>query len=149
AVAARRDKEILVIVRTDARGVSGFADAVARANRYRAVGADMIFPEAMENADEFAQFATQSPGLLMANMTEFGKSPILDFQQLADMGYRLVIYPVTSLRVTLKAIDSLFRDLTKKGHQRESLPNMFTRTELYDLLGYQGFEDRDRKYFGG
>lgn len=149
AVAARHNKDFFVIARTDARGVTGFNDAAERANRYRAAGADMIFPEGLESAEEFATFAQASPGLLLANMTEFGKSPILSFQQLADVGYQLVIYPVTALRVALRSVRRLFEELRSKGHQRDAVPQMLTRAELYDLLGYTGYEERDRKYFGG
>jgi methylisocitrate lyase len=148
AVAAKRDKDFVVIARTDARGVNGYADAVARANRYRAAGADAIFPEALESAEEFGSFAKSSPGLLLANMTEFGKSPIITADELGQLGYRMVIFPVTSLRVALKAVEELFAGLAKFGHQRDFLGKMMTRTDLYDLLNYTGFEERDRKYFG-
>lgn len=148
AVAARKDKDFIIIARTDARGVNGYADAVARANRYRAAGADVIFPEAMETADEFGRFAKDSPGLLLANMTEFGKSPFLSADELGRLGYRMIIFPVTSLRVALKAVEELFAGLAKSGHQRDFLDMMMTRADLYELLGYTGFEERDRGYFG-
>jgi methylisocitrate lyase len=148
ASAARRDRDFLLIARTDARGVTGFADAVKRAHIYRDVGADAIFPEALESANEFAAFAKEVPGPLLANMTEFGKSQLLDYRQLADMGYRLVLYPVSTLRVALKAVQTFLTDLKQHGHQRDALPTMLTRAELYDLLGYTGYEERDRAYFG-
>jgi methylisocitrate lyase len=149
AAAARRDPDFVLIARTDARGVSGFDDAVARARRYRAAGADMIFPEALESADEFARFAREVPGPLLANMTEFGRSPNLDFSALARMGYRIVLYPVTLLRVALRAVREALAQLKAAGHQRDLLLQMLTRQELYDLLGYQDYEARDREYFGG
>ncbi len=148
AVAARKDSDFIIIARTDARGVEGYADAVARANRYRAAGADMIFPEALENADEFGRFAKDSPGLLLANMTEFGKSPNLNGDELGQLGYRMIIFPVTSLRVALKAVEDLFAGLAKSGSQRDFLSKMLTRADLYQLLNYSGFEERDRSYFG-
>jgi methylisocitrate lyase len=148
ACAARRDRDFLLIARTDARGVTGFADAVRRAHLYRAAGADAIFPEALESAEEFAAFAKEAPGLLLANMTEFGKSPLLDFRQLADLGYQLVLYPVSTLRVALKAVEAFLAELKQNGQQRDALPKMLTRAELYDLLGYTGYEERDRTYFG-
>lgn len=148
AVAARRDAGFLIIARTDSRGVHGYADAVERANRYRAAGADMIFPEALETADEFARFAKECPGLLLANMTEFGKSPNLDVTQLGAMGYRLIIFPVTALRIALKAVEELFAEMIRAGHQKSHLPKMLTRAELYELLGYTDYEARDRSYFG-
>jgi methylisocitrate lyase len=149
AAAARRDPDFLLIARTDARGVAGFADAVSRARLYRAAGADAIFPEALETAEEFAAFAKEVPGPLLANMTEFGKSPLLDVRHLADLGYRLVLYPVSALRVALQAVEKFLSELKQHGHQGNSLPKMLTRAELYDLLGYTGYEERDRAYFGG
>jgi methylisocitrate lyase len=148
AAAARRDPDFVVIARTDARGVTGFDDAVRRARLYREAGADAIFPEALENADEFARFAAEAPGLLLANMTEFGKSPLLDFDVLAGLGYRMVLYPLTAFRSALRAARDTLADLLQKGCQRDRLPQMLTRAELYDLLGYSGYEARDRAYFG-
>jgi methylisocitrate lyase len=148
AAAARQDPDFVVVARTDARGVSGFDDAVRRARLYREAGADAIFPEALESAEEFARFAREVPGPLLANMTEFGRSPGLDFAELAGMGYRLVLYPVTALRAALGAAQDTLAQLLRKGHQRDCLPRMLSRAELYDLLGYAGYEERDRAYFG-
>jgi methylisocitrate lyase len=148
AAAARRDPDFVVIARTDARGVHGFDEAVRRARLYREAGADVIFPEALENADEFARFAREVPGPLLANMTEFGKSPLLDFDVLAGLGYRIVIYPLTAFRSALRAAHDTLADLLKRGSQRDHVPEMLTRAELYDLLGYSDYEARDRKYFG-
>jgi methylisocitrate lyase len=148
AVAVRRDPDFLLIARTDARGVNGFADAVQRAQLYRSAGADAIFPEALESVDEFARFAKQVPGPLLANMTEFGKSPLIDAKQLGDLGYRLILYPVSALRIALRAVETFFGDLKKAGTQKDAIGQMLTRAELYDLLGYTGYEERDRQYFG-
>jgi methylisocitrate lyase len=148
ALAARRDPNFVLIARTDARGVTGFADAVARAQRYVEAGADAIFPEALETAEEFARFAREVPVPLLANMTEFGRSPNLDFATLADLGYRLVLYPLTALRAALRAAGDTLRQVRAQGHQRELLGRMLTRQELYDLLGYADYEARDRSYFG-
>jgi methylisocitrate lyase len=148
AVAAKRDADFVIIARTDARGVTGFDDAVSRAKLYLEAGADAIFPEALEGADELRLFADKVKAPLLANMTEFGKSPNLDFQDLAGMGYRLVIYPVTAFRSALRAAQETLADIMQKGHQRDRLPHMLTRAELYELLDYKGFEERDRKYFG-
>src|SRR5262249_28788311 len=101
AAAARRDPQFVVIARTDARGVTGFDDTVRRARLYLAAGADAIFPEALESAAEFAAFAREVPAPLLANMTEFGRSPNLDFATLAAMGYRMVLYPLTAFRAAL------------------------------------------------
>ena len=148
AVAARQDPDFVVIARTDARGVHGFDDAVRRARLYLDAGADAIFPEALETAEEFAAFARAVSAPLLANMTEFGRSPNLDFAELEKMGYRLVIYPVTAFRVALRAAEQTLADIRQRGHQRDRIPQMLTRAELYDLLGYAGYEERDRKYFG-
>jgi methylisocitrate lyase len=148
AVAARRDPDFVVIARTDARGVTGFDDAVARARLYLDAGADAIFPEALESAAEFAAFARAVSAPLLANMTEFGKGPLLDFAELAALGYRMVLYPVTALRAALRAAHDTLADLRAKGHQRDRMAGMLTRTELYDLLDYHGYEARDRSYFG-
>jgi methylisocitrate lyase len=148
AAAARRDPDFVIVARTDARGVNGFDDAVRRARLYLEAGADAIFPEALENADEFARFAREVEAPLLANMTEFGKSPLLDFDTLADLGYRMVLYPLTAFRSALRAAEETLADLQHKGHQRDRVATMLTRGELYDLLGYSGYEARDRAYFG-
>lgn len=149
AVAARRDDDFVVIARTDARGALGFDEAVRRAHLYVAAGADAVFPEALESRDEFATFARAlAPVPLLANMTEFGRSPTLDFADLSDLGYRLILYPVTTLRAALYAAQAVLVDILDKGHQRDHLGRMLTRAELYDLLDYAGYEERDRAYFG-
>jgi methylisocitrate lyase len=102
----------------------------------------------MESAEEFAAFASAVKAPLLANMTEFGRSPILDQGTLAAMGYRMVLYPVTIFRVALRAAQSALSSILSHGHQRDLLPEMLTRAELYDLLGYSGYEERDRSYFG-
>jgi methylisocitrate lyase len=148
AVAARRDPDFVLIARTDARGVTGFDDAVRRARAYVDAGADMVFPEALESVEEFAAFAQAVRAPLLANMTEFGRTPNLDLATLANLGYRLVIYPVTALRAALFAAREVLTAIRDSGHQRDHLPRMLTRAELYDLLGYSGYEARDRAYFG-
>jgi methylisocitrate lyase len=148
AVGARHDRDFVILARTDARGVDGFDEAVRRARLYLEAGADGIFPEALETAEEFAAFARHFSAVpLLANMTEFGKGPNLDYSALAAMGYRLILYPVTALRVALRAAEETLTALLRDGHQRDLLPRMLTRQELYDLLDYKGYEDRDRTYF--
>jgi methylisocitrate lyase len=136
AVSARRDKDFLIIARTDARGVEDFKSTVKRAQAYVAAGADAIFPEALQSVDEFRDFTKELKVPLLANMTEFGKSPLLSFQQLSDLGYRMVIFPQSAFRVSMKATEEFFRDLKKRGTQSESIDKMQTRQELYDLLDY-------------
>lgn len=144
ACAARGDKDFMIIARTDARGVTSFDDAVDRAKRYLDAGADAIFPEAMQNADELAKFAERVKAPLLANMTEFGKTPLLPLAELERMGYRMVIYPQTALRVAFAAITAMLADLKKSGDQSAWLPKMQTRKELYDLLDYDGLEKIDQ-----
>ena len=147
AVAARRDPDFVILARTDARGVTGFDDAVKRAKLYLASGADGIFPEALETAEEFARFAQEVPTTLLANMTEFGKSPLLDVATLGSLGYRLVLFPLTAFRSAMKAAEETLSEVFRLGTQKGTLPKMLTRAELYDLLGYEGYEERDRDYF--
>jgi methylisocitrate lyase len=147
AVAARTDPDFVIIARTDARSVHGIDDALARANACLDAGADMIFPEALETPAEFERFGREIKAPLMANMTEFGKSPLLTVRQLTGMGYRAVLFPVTMLRVAMKAVESALSQLAAAGTQQGFLDSMQTRAELYDLLGYTGFDERDRAYF--
>ncbi len=135
AVEARRNPDLIVIGRTDARGVEGFDAAIRRAGDYLNAGADWIFPESLQTKDEFAQFATAIDAPLVANMTEFGKSPSLPLEELADMGYACVLYPVTLLRVAMKAVEAALAVLADEGSQLSLLDLMQTREELYDLLG--------------
>src|SRR6185436_16026613 len=147
AVSARSDKSTVILARTDARGVDNFDAAVERARKYVAAGADWIFPEALATREEFEAFAKAVDVPLVANMTEFGKSPLLTFAELEDLGYRIVLYPVTLLRVAMKAVESTLTILAADGTQRELLDLMQTRQELYDLLEYDSYEERDREYF--
>jgi methylisocitrate lyase len=136
AVAARRDPDFMIIARTDARGVEDFDRTVQRARRYVEAGADAIFPEALQGEREFRDFAGEINVPLLANMTEFGKSPLLSFTDLAGFGYRLVIFPQSAFRVSMKASAEFLRALKESGTQKEWLDRMQTRQELYELLDY-------------
>jgi methylisocitrate lyase len=136
AVAVRRDADFMIIARTDARAVEDFDRAVERAGVYLAAGADAIFPEALQSADEFRDFAKAIDLPLLANMTEFGKSPLLSFKELCDFGYKMVIFPMAAFRVAMKASEGFLRALKKAGAQSDWLAKMQTRQELYDLLDY-------------
>ena len=136
AVNARRDQDFMIIARTDARAVEDFDHAVERSRRYLQAGADAIFPEALQNADEFKAFASEVKAPLLANMTEFGRSPLLSFQELADFGYKLVIFPQSAFRVSMKASEEFLRDLKKAGTQSGWVAKMQTREQLYKLLDY-------------
>jgi methylisocitrate lyase len=136
ACAARRDPDFLIIARTDARGVTSYDDAVARAHAYVRAGADMIFPEALESREELERFARDVPVPLLANMTEFGRTPYLSVDEFATLGYRVVIFPVTLQRIAMKAVCDALAALKAQRTQRELLSRMQTRQELYDLLEY-------------
>jgi methylisocitrate lyase len=149
AVAARRDPDFIIIARTDARAVEDFDRTVDRAQNYLAAGADAIFPEALQSAVEFRDFANEIDLPLLANMTEFGKSPLLSFEELSDFGYRMVIFPMSAFRVAMKASEEFLRALKKSGVQSDWLEKMQTREELYEVLNYdpnaaswRGFSDR-------
>lgn len=136
AVAARRDANFFIIARTDARAVEDFESAVKRARGYLVAGADAIFPEALQNEQEFRDFAEAIDAPLLANMTEFGKSPLLSLDELAKFGYKMVIYPQTAFRVSMFAADQMLRDLKNTGTQANWLDRMQTRKDLYEMLDY-------------
>ncbi|HEX5102433.1 MAG TPA: methylisocitrate lyase [Pirellulaceae bacterium] len=146
ACAAREDTSLVIIARTDARGVTDINDAIERAKRYLDAGADWIFPEALQSKAEFDQFSDAIDAPLVANMTEFGQSPLLTLEELAELGYSAVLYPVTLLRVAMKATEAALNFLAADGTQQELLDLMQTRDELYDLLDYKHFEERDRAH---
>jgi methylisocitrate lyase len=136
AVRARCDSDFVIMARTDARAVESFDDAVKRALLYAEAGADAIFPEALQSADEFKTFAREVKVPLLANMTEFGKSPLLSLKELEEIGYRMVIFPMSAFRVAMKATDEFLRELKAQGSQTVWLEKMQTRKELYELLDY-------------
>ena len=136
AVRARRDESFLIIARTDARASEGIDGAIDRAHEYLAAGADAIFPEALETTGEFKMFAKEVRAPLLANMTEFGRGPMLSVKQLAALGYRMVIFPQTAFRVAMHAEEAVLRDLHRRGTPRAWLDRMQTREALYDLLDY-------------
>lgn len=138
AVAARKNADLVIIARTDARGVEDLSSALDRAERYLEAGADWIFPEALADRDEFDHFARAIDAPLLANMTEFGKSELLSLDELGDLGYAAVLYPVTLLRVAMKGVEAALATLAADGTQRELLDVMQTREELYELLRYRG-----------
>jgi methylisocitrate lyase len=148
AVAARGDDDTVILARTDARDVDGLQAAIERAKRYVDAGADWIFPEALESKQEFEQFASALRVPLVANMTEFGKSPLLNYDELNQMGYAAALYPVTLLRIAMRAMEAALAVIDMEGSQESLLDLMQTREELYDLLDYEDFAQRDRAYFG-
>jgi len=136
AVNARRDDHFMIIARTDARAFEDFDRAVRRSLRYLEAGADGIFPEALQSADEFKAFAREVKAPLLANMTEFGKSPLISFAELAGLGYKMVIFPQSAFRVSMKTTEEFLRDLKKAGTQSDWIKKMQTREQLYELLDY-------------
>ncbi|QOC92342.1 methylisocitrate lyase [Micromonospora craniellae] len=139
AVAARRDPDFLIMARTDARAVEGLDGAIARAKAYVDAGADAIFPEALADAAEFAAFRAAVDVPLLANMTEFGKGPNLGVDQLRDLGYNLVIYPVTTLRLAMGAVEAGLRRLAADGTAAGLLDTMMTRSRLYEVIDYDQY----------
>ncbi len=136
AVKARKDKGFLIIARTDARAVTGLNDAIERAKMYMEAGADMIFPEALENKEEFMLFSEAVRAPLAVNMTEFGRTPYVTLDEFKGMGYSIVLFPMTCFRVAMKSLEAALAELRKKGTQKGLIEKMMTREELYRLLKY-------------
>jgi methylisocitrate lyase len=145
AVEARTDPDFLIVARTDARAVEGIDGAIKRANLYLEAGADAIFPEALESKEEFVLFRKKVSAPLLANMTEFGKSPYLSAKEFEDMGYNMVIFPLTAFRVMLKSVADALSKLKAEGTQKTFIEEMMTRKELYEIIGYQDYEGIDKK----
>ena len=144
AAAAKASRDIVVVARTDAAGVEGFDAAVDRAKLYVEAGADAIFPEALNTRDMFEKFAAAMPGVpLLANMTEFGKTPFFTAAEFETMGYKMVIWPVSSLRVANKAQADLYAAIASDGGTHKMVDRMQTRAELYDVIGLPDYEALD------
>jgi methylisocitrate lyase len=148
ACEAREDPDFVIIARTDSRAVEGVEAAVRRARAYREAGADVIFPEAPQSREELAYFAREIGGLLLANMTEFGKTPLVPAAELEQMGYRLVIYPVSGLRIAHRAMQELFAQIKRTGSQEACLDRMAHRQELYELVGLPAIHAAERRFVG-
>jgi methylisocitrate lyase len=133
----RLSADLVIIARTDARHVTGMSDAIERANAYRDAGADVIFPEGLQSEAEFAAFAKASPGRLLANMTEFGKTPDITVGRFEELGYSIVIHPLSMMRVAMGSVARALETLKAQGSATPLLPEMQTRKELYALLGYE------------
>ena len=138
AAAGRRDPGTVIIGRCDSRSVHGLDDCLARLHAYRAAGADWLFPEALQSRDEFGRVGRDFAGSipLLANMTEFGTSPLLSIPDLADLGFTAVLYPVTLMRLSMKAMEAGLAMIAEEGTQESLLDLMQSREELYDLLDY-------------
>ena len=145
SVNARKDKNFLIIVRTDANTVEGIDKTLERIKSYEDAGADMIFPEAMKDEKEFEKVRKVSKGYVLANMTEFGKSKLLNRSQLENLGYNLVIYPVTTQRLAMQNVELGLKSIFKDGHQNNIIDKMQTRKRLYELVEYEKYNTPDKK----
>lgn len=140
-----RKTDLILIARTDAAAVEGIESAVERANLYLKAGADVIFPEALESRADFRKFSQRVRAPLLANMTEFGKSPYITSREFGEMGYKIVIFPVTAFRAAMKAVQDTFRELSTRGTQSRLLKRMITRDQFNKLIDYQSYERLDRE----
>ena len=145
SVNARKDKNFLIIARTDANTVEGLDKTIDRIKAYEDAGADMIFPEAMKDEKEFEKVRKISKRYLLANMTEFGKSKLLNKSELEKLGYNLVIYPVTTQRLAMKNVEDGLKSIFKNGDQNNILDKMQTRKRLYELVEYEKYNTPDKK----
>ena len=145
AVKARKDSNFLIIVRTDANTVEGIDKTIERIKAYEGAGADMIFPEAMKDETEFEKVRKASKSFLLANMTEFGKSKLLDKKKLENLGYNLVIYPVTTQRLAMQNVELGLKSIFKDGHQNNIIDKMQTRKRLYELVEYEKYNTPNKK----
>lgn len=143
AAAAKSRRHLRIIARTDAIASEGLDAAISRAQLYRAAGADMIFPEALIDAEDMARFTAAVSAPMLANMTEFGKTPYLTAAQFQDLGFDLVIWPVSSLRAAAERIDRLYKHLASDGGQGGFLDQMMSRKEIYEVIGYHDYEALD------
>ncbi len=145
AASHRQDPNLMIVARTDARGVTDLKDAIDRAQRYLDAGADIIFPEALQSEDEFSEFAQKVKAPLLANMTEFGLSPVLSADAFFAMGYRIVLFPMTLFRIAAGAMESGLEQLKKEGSAEKMIEGMQTREALYRLIRYDDYEQRDQE----
>lgn len=146
AVDSKKDPSFLIVARTDARHVEGLESAIERAKRYVDSGADAIFPEGLESADEFGAFRKAVSVPLLANMTEFGKTPIIPVAKFGELGYQMVIFPMTAFRMMLKSISECYEELVETGTQANLLDRMRTRAELYEVLQYDRYTAQDQEW---
>ena len=145
AVSSRKDKNFSIIIRTDANLVEGLSKTIERVKAYEAAGADIIFPESMKNEKEFEAVRKVSKIYLLANMTEFGKSKLLSTKELENLGYNIVIYPVTTQRLAMKNVEDGLRVIFKDGHQNNIIDKMQTRKRLYELVEYEKYNKPGKK----
>ena len=144
-VKAKKDKNFKIIARSDARNVEGLEKMIDRCKSYIDAGAEIIFPEALKDEKEFENVRKKLKCYLLANMTEFGKSKLLSYKKLENLGYNIVIYPVTTQRLAMKSVEDGLRAIMNDGHQNNIIGKMQTRKRLYDLVDYEKYNTPDKK----
>ena len=146
-VNSKKDKNFKIVARSDAKSVEGIDKMIDRCKAYVEAGAEIIFPEALHNEKEFEMVRKSLNCYLLANMTEFGKSKLLNFKELENLGYNIVIYPVTTQRLAMKSVEDGLRDIFNNGHQNNIIDKMQTRKRLYDLVEYEKYNSLDEKIY--
>ena len=147
SVSAKKDQNFKIIARSDAKSVEGIDKMIDRCKAYIDAGAEIIFPEALENEKDFEKVRKELSCYLLANMTEFGKSKLLNYKKLEELGYNIVIYPVTTQRLAMKNVEDGLRDIYANGHQNNILDKMQTRKRLYELVDYEKYNSLDEKIY--
>ena len=146
-VSAKKDENFKIIARSDAKAVEGIEKMIGRCKAYIDAGAEIIFPEALENEKEFEIVRKALNSYLLANMTEFGKTKLLNYKDLENLGYNIVIYPVTTQRLAMKSVEDGLRDIFKDGHQNNIIDKMQTRKRLYEIVEYEKYNALDEKIY--
>ena len=146
-VNSRKDKNFKIIARSDAKSVEGIDKMIDRCKAYIDAGAEIVFPEALSDEKEFQKVRDSLKCYLLANMTEFGKSKLLDFKKLEELGYNIVIYPVTTQRLAMKSVEDGLRAIFADGHQNNIIDKMQTRKRLYDIVDYEKYNSLDEKIY--
>ena len=146
-VNSKKDKNFKIVARSDAKSVEGIDKMIDRCKAYADEGAEIVFPEALHNEKEFEMVRKSLNCYLLANMTEFGKSKLLNFKELENLGYNIVIYPVTTQRLAMKSVEDGLRDIFNNGHQNNIIDKMQTRKRLYDLVEYEKYNSLDEKIY--
>ena len=144
---AKKDKNFKIIARSDAKGVEGIDKMIDRCKAYVDSGAEIIFPEALADEKDFEKVRKSLDCYLLANMTEFGKSKLLSYKKLENLGYNIVIYPVTTQRLAMKNVEDGLRDIYVNGHQNNIIDKMQTRKRLYELVDYEKYNSLDEKIY--
>ena len=146
-IKAKKDKNFKIIARSDAKSVEGLDKMIERCKAYIDAGAEIIFPEALANEKEFETVRKSLNSYLLANMTEFGRTKLLNYKDLENLGYNIVIYPVTTQRLAMKSVEDGLRDIFKNGHQNNIIDKMQTRKRLYEIVEYEKYNSLDEKIY--